>query len=349
MNAIAMPSPREMYRAIENKDESYEGIFIIGVKTTGIFCRPGCPARTPKIENIEFFANAQGALLAGYRPCRRCRPLTPAGHPPDDIAGLIEAVEREPERRWRDEDIRARGLEPARVRRWFQKHHGMTFHAFARARRLGTALGQIRAGDDATGAAFDHGYESLSGFREAFRKLFGEPPGRVDRHTQVWVNRIRTPLGPMLAGVTDEALVLLEYVDRRMLETQIGRLRRHLGAAFVPGENAVTTQIETELREYFDGERRTFTVPVRTPGSAFQQRVWDALREIPHGETRSYADVARVIGKPSAVRAVGTANGDNRLAIVIPCHRVVRSDGTLGGYGGQLWRKKALLALERGD
>ena len=174
-----MPTERAMYEALLARDNRYEGVFVVGVKTTGIFCRPSCPARKPRPENVEFFPAAKGALLAGYRPCLRCRPLEAAGAAPDWLAGLLAEIEEDPERRWRDEDLRARGLDPARVRRWFQQSHAMTFHAYQRARRLGVALGRIRAGEELTDTAYSAGYESESGFRDAFARLFGTPPGRA--------------------------------------------------------------------------------------------------------------------------------------------------------------------------
>jgi len=151
----------------------------------------------------------------------------------------------------------------------------------------------------------------------------------------------------MLAVANDQGLCLLEFVDRRGLETQIATLRRRLGCAIFPGENEHLDTIADELSRYFDGEPTRFTVPLVLPGTPFQLKVWHRLRQIPPGETLSYAKLAEVIGRPGAQRAVGRANGDNRIAIVVPCHRVVRSDGTLCGYGGGLWRKKWLLQHER--
>ena len=342
-----MPPERAMYQALLARDTRYEGVFVVGVKTTGVFCRPSCPARKPRPENVEFFAAAKGALLAGYRPCLRCRPLAAAGAAPDWLAGLLAEIEEDPERRWRDEDLRRRGLDPARVRRWFQQSHAMTFHAYPRARRLGRALGRIRAGEELTDTAYASGYESESGFRDAFGRLFGAPPGRARDLAPAVVTRILTPLGPMVAAASEEALLLLEFADRRMLEKQIDRIRRQVRARFAPGENRILARTQAELDEYFAGRRREFTVPLDTPGSEFQRAVWQALRAIPYGETRSYLEQARAIGRPDAVRAVARANGDNRIAILIPCHRVIGSSGELTGYGGQLWRKKALLDRER--
>jgi AraC family transcriptional regulator, regulatory protein of adaptative response / methylated-DNA-[protein]-cysteine methyltransferase len=342
-----LPPRDEMLAAFLDRDPSFEGLFVTAVTTTGIFCRPTCPARKPRPENVEFFPAPRDALLAGYRPCQRCRPMEPAGQAPAWVAGLLAEVENDPARRWTDADLRARNLNPDRVRRWFQQHHSMTFHAYQRARRLGLALGRIRQGEDVTGAAFDHGYESLSGFHEAFNRLFGGPPRVVRGATVLTVTRVLTPLGPMIAGASEETLYLLEFADRRMLETQITTLRRRLGCTMVPGDNAVLAQTADQLAAYFGGGLSEFTVPIQYPGTEFQRLVWEVLMAIPQGTTMTYGEVAHEVGRSSAVRAVGRAVGDNRLAIVIPCHRVVGSNGRLTGYGGHLWRKKVLLDHER--
>ena len=336
-----------MLEAFLGRDPAYDGVFITGVRTTGIFCRPTCVAKKPHPENLSFFGDAKQALDAGYRPCMRCRPLEPVGSSPDWLQPLLEAVEAEPGRRWSDDEIRARGLSPERVRRWFKTRHGMTFQAYHRARRLGSALGHVQDGASVGRAAFEAGYDSLSGFQEAFRLYFGASPRRLEEATVVRVDRIATPMGLMLAAATEDALVMVEFVDRRMLPTQVRRIRERLGAVFVPEPNAVLAAVAQALAEYFASELRDFALPLRPLGTPFQRDVWDALREIPYGATRSYADLARTVGRPSAVRAVGRANGMNALAIVIPCHRVVGADGRLVGYGGGLWRKQRLLDLER--
>lgn len=341
-----LPPRAEMLDAFHRRDPAYEGVFVTCVRTTGIFCRPTCPARKPRSENVEFFPAARDALAAGYRPCRRCRPLEPKGQPPDWLRPLIEAVEEEPARRWRDDDLRRRGLEPERVRRWFKAHHGMTFQAYQRTRRLGLAWRSIRDGAGVTDAAFDHGYESESAFREAFERLFGASPAGSRGTVMVTLARVGTPLGPMLAGATDEGLCLLEFADRRMLETQVRRLERRLGARFVPGSHPHLDTAAAELDAYFAGRLKRFSMPLVLDGTDFQRAVWEALLQVPYGTTSSYGDLAAAIGRPTAVRAVGRANGDNRLAIVVPCHRIVGSDGRLVGYGGGLRRKEALLRHE---
>jgi AraC family transcriptional regulator of adaptative response/methylated-DNA-[protein]-cysteine methyltransferase len=335
-----------MYQAVLNRDSTYDGVFFVAVRTTGIFCRPTCPAKKPNEENVEFFRAVGDALSSGYRPCKRCRPLELNGKAPSWLERLLTELERDPSRRWTDADLRALDIDPTRVRRWFRSNYGMTFHAFQRARRLGLALGQIQDGADVTGTAFDHGYESLSGFRDAFERLFGATPGQSRATTRVVVTRFLTPLGPMVAGATDDGVCLLEFIDRRMFETQIKRLQKHLNCVMTLGSNEHIAQLGDELKRYFEGTLKDFTVSLIIPGTEFQKAVWNNLRQIPYGQTRSYEQLAVAIGKPGAQRAVGRANGDNRIGIVVPCHRVVRSDGSLCGYGGGVWRKRFLLDHE---
>lgn len=346
MITFTLPSEDEMYRALVERDRAFDGIFVTAVRTTGIFCRPTCPARKPARGNVAFYRTTREALFAGFRPCLRCRPMEPAGEAPPWLRGLLAAIEAEPLRRWKEGDLRDLGLDPGSVRRWFKARHGMTFHAYHRARRLASALGELREGAGVVPTAFAHGYESVSAFHTAFRRLVGTTPGRARSAAPLYLAHLATPLGPVLAAATDQGLALLEFTDRRMLETQLKRLARHATGTAVPAMNDVLRQAEDELRRYFAGTLRAFGVPVATPGTEFQLRVWNELRAIGFGESRSYARQAERIGRPSAVRAVARANGDNRIAIVIPCHRVIGSDGALTGYGGGLWRKRWLLDHE---
>lgn len=175
-----LPPTAEMERAYLERDASYNGVFFVGVRTTAIFCRPICPARKPLPKNVEYFASAQAALLAGYRPCKRCHPLEPDGRP-DWAARLLADIERDPAARITDADLKARGIDPATVRRFFLRQFGMTFQAFTRARRLARAVQRIREGAALDTVVFESGYDSHSGFRDAFVRTFGEPPGRIGR------------------------------------------------------------------------------------------------------------------------------------------------------------------------
>ena len=339
-----MPTEPEMLAAFLSRDAAYDGLFFTAVRTTGIFCRPTCSARKPKPKNVEFFPNTSDALGAGYRPCLCCHPMELSDHTPDWLQPLLAQIEEDALTRVRDRDLVALSLDPGRIRRWFQRNHGMTFHAYQRARRLGSAFTEIREGRDVTTTAFDHGFDSLSGFHSAFARLTGASPMQMKDRL---IMRILTPLGPMIAAASEAALHLLEFTDRRMLETQLERLGQRTGAVLAPGTNAILEQTQAELAEYFDGARTAFAVPLDPAATDFQKTAWLALQAIPFGETRSYGDQATMIDRPTAVRAVARANGDNPIAIIVPCHRVVGSDGKLTGYGGGLHRKQFLLDLER--
>lgn len=335
-----------MYRAVATRDPTFEGAFFIAVKTTGVFCKPGCPARTPRRENLEFFPTAGQAIRAGYRACRRCRPLDPPGAAPPWLAPVLALIEREPARRLGAADLRALRLDPARVTRYFKSTYGMTFQAFHRARRIGVAVRELRAGALVSSAALSAGFESAAGLRDAFSSILGAPPSAASTLPLHSAALIETPIGPMLTIASERGVILLEWIDRRALAGELERLRARGLGAIVPQESRVITMLRHDLTEYFAGRLRRFATPIDASGTPFQHSVWNVLGAIPFGEVRSYAEVARSIGRPTAVRAVARANGDNQLALLIPCHRVVGSDGSLTGYGGGLWRKEWLLAHE---
>lgn len=335
------------YKAFCEKDTQYDGAFFTGIKTTGIFCRSTCPARKPKLENCEFFKTAQDSVLAGYRPCKRCKPMAMPGAASEVIQSLITKVEENISHKWSDEDVIALGFDPSTVRRHFKKRFGITFIGYARARRMGVALKTIRDGDTIINAQLDAAYESGSGFRDAFSKILGDAPARSKDQRVLKADWLETPLGPMLALADDHALHLLEFTDRRGLEREIETLRSRHGAAILPGQTAVTERLKDELRSYFSGTLKTFQTPLHVYGSAFQQDVMQALQAIPYGETCSYKDQAEHMGRPGSVRAIARANGMNQIAIVIPCHRVIGADGKLTGYSGGLIRKEWLLEHEK--
>jgi len=336
-----------MYQALIDKNPAFEGIFVVAVKTTGVFCRSTCTARKPRRENVEFFASCKDALRHGYRPCKICSPLQKSGETPAAISKLLNDINRNPVTDMNDGELRRRGIEPHSARRWFKKHHGMTFHAYRRMMRLNAAFTKIRLGEKITSAAFDSGYGSLSGFNEYFRSVVGDAPSNSKSKTLITIKRRETSIGPMYACATEKGICMLEFTDRRMLETELKQLVTHLNAVILPGENSFNTKLRQELTEYFGKTRKSFTVPLHMPGTEFQQAVWQELQKIPYGTTVSYKKQAKALHKPDAVRAVANANGRNRISIVIPCHRVIGEDGSLTGYGGGLPRKKWLLDFEK--
>lgn len=338
-----------MYKAAVEKDTAFEGVFYTAVKTTGIFCRPTCTARKPKKENVEFFGTTKEAMLHGYRPCKVCHPLDNKDATPAYIQDILKELHANPSLKFRDYDLVLRGIEPTKMRRWFLKNHGITFQAYQRIFRINSAFKKIKKGGSVTDAAFTTGYESLSGFGESFKSIFGVSPAQSKSQQVIDFTRIETSLGTMIACAVPQGICLLEFTDRKMLETELKTLARILNANIIQGSNPHFEQLERELQEYFDGDRKEFTVPLYMPGTNFQKLVWQELRQIPYGVVRSYKEQALALQKPEAIRAVANANGMNRISIIIPCHRVIGADGELTGYGGGIWRKRKLLELEKSN
>ena len=334
------------YQALVDRDQQFIGIFFVGVKTTGIFCIATCRARKPKRANVEFFTRAQELLAHGYRPCKVCNPTEHAYQPPEGVLQALALVKSNSEERLSDAALRQEGLNPERIRRWFKQHHGVTFQAYQRMTRVNTAFQALKRGENVTHSAFEAGYESLSGFGYTYKRIVGSSPHNSKDKTVILLTRLTTSLCPMFAAATSEGVCLLEFTDRRMLETEFYDLQNKLDATILAGENEHIRQLDTELAEYFDGTRKAFEVSLHTPGTPFQQSVWTHLVDIPYGETRSYQQQAHRLGKPAAIRAVASANSHNRVAIVIPCHRVIGKGGNLTGYGGGLERKRWLLEHE---
>ena len=337
----------EKYQAMVRKDPSYEGIFITAVKTTGIFCRPVCSARKPKPENVEFFGSSEEAINHGYRPCKVCDPLQREHETPDFIKGLINELAENPYLRIKDYDLVKRGLEPNQVRRWFKKHHGITFQAYQRMLRINSAFWKITDGVAITEAAMESGYESLSGFNNGYNSIFAKAPTESHDKLVINIERFTTPLGPMFACATAKGLCLLEFTNRKMLENEFKELTNKLNGVILPGKNKHINLVKEELSSYFEGNLTQFLVTLHLVGSEFQKSVWEELLKIPYGGTRSYKQQSIALKKPGAVRAIASANGFNKIAIVVPCHRVIGSDGSLTGYAGGLERKKWLLNHER--
>ncbi len=337
----------EKYQAILRKDPTYEGLFITAVKTTGIFCRPVCSARKPNRENVEFFNSIDEAMQQGYRPCKVCRPMEQSGKVPAKIAGLLQSVQAHPHIKVKDKDLRDNGLEPNMVRRWFKQNYGITFQAYQRKLRIATARTSLLQGNTVTHTAYDHGFDSLSGFNQGYQKVFGKSPSTKDQVTAIHQIRFTTPLGPMFACADEQGLCLLDFTDRKDIDQKLVALQKSLGGVILPGTNQHLQLIEHQLRNYFAGRLKKFTVKLRFQGTEFQKMVWSELQVIPYGETRTYGQQALAIGRPTAVRAVAAANGQNSIAIVVPCHRVIGSDGSLRGFAGGLSRKKWLLEHEK--
>lgn len=344
---ISKRKANEYYNALIDKNTEYDGVFFAGIKTTGVFCRPSCPARKPKFENCEFFSTAEEALLASFRPCKRCKPLSHPNSTTELIQLLVNEVENDPTKRWKEGDLRKMGLDSSTVRRQFKRRFGMTFIEYARARRLGMAMKMIRSGKKVIDAQISTGYESSSGFKDAFSNILGSLPSKFDKNKVLMASWIDTKLGAMLAIADNSSLILLEFVDRRGLEQEVKVLRQKQKYVIIPGSNSVIKQLEKELEQYFNGNLKKFKTPIKMHGTPFQMLIWDQLSKIPYGEVVSYSKLSKALNKPKSYRAAAQANGANQLAIIIPCHRVINEDGKLGGYGGGLTRKEWLINHEK--
>ena len=334
------------YTALLNREQSFVGIFFVGVKTTAVFCIATCRARKPKLENVVFYTTFKEALDNGYRPCKICKPTQNANQAPEQVEIAMDLVKNHPKEKITDFRLRQNNVSPEIVRRWFKKNYGMTFHAYQRMYRINSAFQELKKSKKVTAIAFETGYESLSGFGYTYKKVLGQSPQKSLEENIILISRLTTPIGPMFICATDKGICLLEFVDRRMLETEFKDLQRLLKARIITGENEHIKQAKNEVSEYFNGKRKVFDVKVHSPGTDFQNLVWDCLKKIPFGETATYKQQVERIDKPKGIRSVASANGFNRISIIIPCHRVIGTNGKLTGYGGGLERKKWLLDHE---
>jgi AraC family transcriptional regulator, regulatory protein of adaptative response / methylated-DNA-[protein]-cysteine methyltransferase len=342
-----LPDHDTLYQALLDRNAAYDGQAYVGVATTGVFCRLTCPARKPKTENCTFYASVGECIEAGFRACKRCHPLQPMASADPSIAALLAALDERPEYRWSENDIDRLGFDLSTVRRSFKRQFGMTFLEMARQRRLRDGFETMSDGGKVIDAQLDAGFESASAFRASFSKLLGRAPGRLDSTPILFADWIETPLGSMITVCSNSQMHLLEFVDRKALKSELAKLDALAKGKVGIGRTQPGAQIKSELDQFFDGVSSNFSTPLAYGGSAFAQSVWDELRQIPPGQTRSYSEIAKRIGRPSATRAVARANGANQIALVVPCHRVIGADGSLTGYGGGLWRKQKLLEIEK--
>ena len=341
----------ERWRATEARDAASDGAFVFAVASTGIYCRPSCPSRRPKRRNVAFYALPEAAERAGYRACFRCKPRETAAADP-----RIEAV-RQTCRYIEDNDeslptlaaLGAHvGLSPHHLQRVFKRQMGISPRQYADARRLERLKASLKAGDQVTGALYQAGYGSSSRLYEKAPAQLGMTPATYRKGgagTRIGYTIVASPLGRLLVGATERG------VSAVCLGTSDGALeailRDEFPAAEIARDDAALAGWVGDIVAHLDGRRPHLDLPVDVRATAFQRAVWEALCAIPYGETRSYSDVAQAIGRPKAVRAVANACAANPVALVVPCHRVVRADGAAGGYRWGVKRKKTLLAAER--
>ena len=329
------------WAAFEARDRAFDDRVIGAVITTQIYCKPSCPARRPKRANVIFFMTAEEAQAAGFRACLRCRP-DEVGRDRAAVARAIRLIENSDEPPRLAALAEAVGYAPHHFQRLFTRDVGVSPAAFARAVRAKRAGEGLRAADSVTEALYEAGYTAPSRFYDDARERLGMTPSAWrdgGRGTTIRYVIAQSPIGPILVAATEKGICSMNFDD------SVQRLKARFPKADVrPDDGTIASWVEAALAEI---EHPTnHHLPIDVQGTAFQERVWQELRRIPMGETRSYADIANAIGDPKATRAVGTANGQNPVAVLVPCHRVIRSDGSLGGYAGGLDRKRKLLAAE---
>lgn len=345
-------SDARAWRAVLGRDRKADGRFVFAVRTTGIFCRPSCPARRPRRENVAFYPDSIEARASGFRPCRRCRPesLTEERRAERALVArachlLSSGSEAAP---GLPALARRLGTSPARLRQLFRDHLGLSPGNWARAARLVRFKSALRGGRLITPALYEAGFGSSSRLYEMVGSRLGMTPsiyGRGGQGMDIHYAVVEVPVGRALVAWTPRG-ICAAFLGRESAE-MIGALAREFPEAKRhPASKREREWAGTVVRAAIEGIGSE-DLPLDLRGTAFQWRVWEALRAIPRGQTRSYAEVAQAIGRPSAVRAVARACATNRAAVLIPCHRAVRSDGGMGGYRWGLERKRALLAGER--
>jgi AraC family transcriptional regulator of adaptative response/methylated-DNA-[protein]-cysteine methyltransferase len=342
MATVTRLDPDTAWAAFMRRDRSWDGRVIGAVHTTGIYCKPSCPARRPRRENVTFYSSAEEARAAGFRPCLRCKP-DEVGRDREAVAAAVKLIEGAEEPPRLADLAEAVGYAPHHFQRLFKRDLGVSPAEYARGLRNRRTEQALRDNERVTDAVYDAGYQSPSGFYSDAKERLGMTPSawrEGGRGETIRWTTFDSPLGQMLIAATAKGICRLTFDDNE------GSLRRLFPkATIIRDEGALRELVEGALAA-IDRPLAAPDLPLDVAGTAFQEAVWRELRKIPAGETRSYAEIAAAIGHPKAVRAVGTANGDNHVCVLIPCHRVIRSDGSLGGYGGGIERKKKLLASE---
>jgi AraC family transcriptional regulator, regulatory protein of adaptative response / methylated-DNA-[protein]-cysteine methyltransferase len=335
------------WQQVMARDARQDGRFVFAVRTTGVYCRPSCPSRRPRRDSVEFFADPQQAERAGYRACLRCKPT--------QISAQAKAVMHA--RRLLDEaegvltlaELSKRvGLSPFHLQRLFKRATGLSPREYQSARRMQHLKHGLRKGDDVTTALYEAGFGSPSRLYEKSQQQLGRTPGTYRRGgagLTVAYTIVPSALGRMLVAATPRGLCAVRFADTAAeLERE---LREEFHAATLVRDEAALQPYLGSLLANLRGEHNTIDLPLDVRATAFQKKVWETLQRIPRGETRSYREVAQEIGDPRAVRAVARACASNPVAVAVPCHRVVRSDGELAGYRWGLARKKKLLSQEK--
>ena len=342
----------KMWEAVRDCDASCDGKFYYGVKTTGIYCRPSCKSKLPKRENVVFFRTKEEAEEAGFRPCKRCRPDLIAFDPAQELS---ERTKELLERHFSDRvklgrDMKEMGVSRKHLAQVFKEQYDITPSEYLIQVRIAAARQMLQNGAAIPDAAGMAGYENLSEFYDHFRRQTGMTPAR---YRQIFADNISrsvmdTPIGPLRIIASQDAIFGVEQTGRESSDAgaQAGQIPAdRILSGDASGE--LVKDCAAQLTEYFAGKRQAFDLPVSPEGTDFQKNVWNHLRDIPYGQTRTYGELAEMAGNKKASRAVGMANHCNPILIVIPCHRVIGADGSLTGYAAGIEAKKFLLQLEQ--
>jgi AraC family transcriptional regulator, regulatory protein of adaptative response / methylated-DNA-[protein]-cysteine methyltransferase len=348
--AMVQPSDDSRWNAVVARDAAHDGKFVFAVSSTGVYCRPSCAARRPRRENVRFFLRPEAAEQAGYRACLRCRPKAWSGNAEsDNVKAICRFIEQH-----LDEPLTLDRLgkefdqSPFHLQRRFRAVVGITPREYADSCRLRTLKRNLQAGDSVTRAMYDAGYGSSSRLYERTASQLGMTPDKYRRGAIAATIRYTltdSPLGRMLIAATDRGICAIQFArtDGELIEG----LKREFPFAMRKTDDGGLKSWVSALLHHMRGKDQDSALPLDIRATAFQRRVWAYLQSIPFGETKSYSQVAKAIGEPSACRAVARACATNPVAVAIPCHRVVREDGSMGGYRWGIERKKALLEMEQ--
>jgi AraC family transcriptional regulator of adaptative response/methylated-DNA-[protein]-cysteine methyltransferase len=341
------------WQAVESKDKSYNGKFFYGVVTTGVYCRPSCPSRLPLRKNVRFYLTPQEAEADGLRACMRCRPLAGADPTAQRMREMCRIIEQNAGERLSLAELAAKaGMSPFHFQRGFKAVVGVTPKQYMEAHRLGRLKSSLRQCKDVTEAVYDAGFESSSRVYERADTRLGMTPKQYregGRGVVMSYATIATAFGPMMVAATDRGICSVQFADDeadllKMLEKEYPQAElKRMVKPYHPDFSRWTSA----LREHLAGNQPHLSLPLDIRATAFQMRVWNYLQSIPYGEVQSYSEVASGIGQPTAARAVARACASNKLAVLIPCHRVIRGTGDLGGYKWGLARKRTIIDYER--
>lgn len=341
------------WQAVVEKDARFNGIFVYGVRSTGIYCKPSCAARLPGRKRVAFFASCTEAEAAGFRACLRCRPqsASDANAQVEVVKAACRLIEAETERPPSLADLsRQLNVSPHHLQRLFKSITGVTPRQYAAAHRLERFKTELRAGESVTNAMYDAGFGSSSRLYENAAEQLGMTPAvyrKGGKGMSIQYTIAPSPLGRLLVAATERGICAVAFADED--QALLAELRAEFPAADIqPDKTRLSDSVQYVL-DCLDGAPPHAKLPLDLQATAFQMRVWEELRRIPRGETRSYAELAAAIGRPSATRAVARACATNPVALLNPCHRVIRGDGSLGGYRWGLKRKQSLLAQEKED